>query len=51
MEEAIRIDPQDGEVYYFRGLVYNVLGKYEEAEQVFQKAKELGYEAPGSYNA
>jgi len=41
--EAIRLDPQNAKAYNNRGLTYQSLGKVEEAERDFQKAKELGY--------
>ena len=42
--EAIRLEPQVGEGYHYRGLAYEEMGKTKEAERDFAKAKELGYE-------
>ena len=42
-DEAIRLNPQYVYAYNNRGLTYQSLGKVEEAERDFQKAKELGY--------
>jgi Flp pilus assembly protein TadD len=36
-----------GEAYYGRGLAYQRLGEKAKAEQDFEKAKKLGYKAPG----
>lgn len=38
---AIKINPDDGEVYGNLGLVYIQMGKKEEAKKELQKAKEL----------
>ena len=43
-DEAIRVDSEYAKAYNNRGLTYQSLGKVEEAERDFQKAKELGYE-------
>jgi Flp pilus assembly protein TadD len=43
-DEAIRLNPQDAEAYYVRGLIYGELGKSDEAARDFAKAKELGYD-------
>ena len=40
-DEAIRLDPQDADAYYNRGVVYGRIGKSIEAERDFAKAKEL----------
>jgi tetratricopeptide (TPR) repeat protein len=37
--------PSIGDAYYSRGLLYSKLGRIAEAEQDFQKAKELGVES------
>ena len=42
-ENYIRLNPQNAKAYNNRGLTYQSLGKVEEAERDFQKAKELGY--------
>ena len=42
--ETIRLDPRVADAYYNRGLAYQSLGKSEDAERDFQKAKDLGYE-------
>ena len=42
--DAIRLEPQAGEGYHYRGLAYEEMGKIKEAEWDLAKAKELGYE-------
>ena len=42
-DEAIRLERQDADAYYKRGLAHEALGKTIEAEREFAKAKELGY--------
>jgi tetratricopeptide (TPR) repeat protein len=42
-DEAINIDPQLGKAWYNKGLALQSLGRYNEANAVFAKAKELGY--------
>ena len=42
-DEAIRLNPQDADAYYNRGIAYGDLGKREESERDLRKAKELGY--------
>ena len=42
-DEAIRLERQDADAYYKRGLAHEALGKTIEAERDFAKAKELGY--------
>jgi len=41
--QAIRLNPNGAELYYNRGLCYQVLGQNSKAEADFEKAKELGY--------
>lgn len=41
---AIKINPQYAKAYYNRGLLLNKMGRIEEAQRDFDKAKELGYE-------
>lgn len=45
LTEAIRLDPQNGDAYYNRGIAYQHLGMTEESESDFEKAKELGVDA------
>ena len=45
-DEAIRLNPQYGSVYYNRGIAYRNLGQQEIADRDFQKAKELGHKGP-----
>ena len=42
--EAIRLDPKDGQAYYGRGLAYEEKGDKTNAEKDFAQAKQLGYE-------
>ena len=42
-DEAIRLNPQDANAYYNRGLAYGDLGKRVESERDIRKAKELRY--------
>ena len=44
LDEAIRLNPEDGRAYYNRGISYEEMGKTKEAERDFAKAKELGVE-------
>ena len=39
--EVIRLNPKDANAYNNRGLVYQTLGKAEQAQRDFDKAKEL----------
>jgi Flp pilus assembly protein TadD len=43
-DEAIRINPENANAYYGRGLAYGELGKSVESERDIQKAKFLGYD-------
>ena len=43
-DAAFRLDPQDAQAYYNRGLTYERLGKSTEAKLDIAKAKELGYD-------
>jgi len=42
--EAIRLDPEDAEAYYGRGVAYEKKGEKSKAEEDFAQAKKLGYE-------
>lgn len=42
-EEAIRLDPNLALAYYCKGLVLRNLGRDDEAQRAFEKAKQLGY--------
>ena len=44
-EHAIRISPNDGEIYYNCGLVLDAAGKLEDAIRAFQRALELDIES------
>ena len=44
MEQAIRLDPYNGEFYYGKGSVLRALGRAAEANQALKKARELGFE-------
>jgi tetratricopeptide (TPR) repeat protein len=44
-DEAIRLNPKDGESYYNRGLCHQGLDQDVEAKADFDKAKQLGYRA------
>jgi tetratricopeptide (TPR) repeat protein len=40
-DQAIKLDPNDADVWYNKGVALEKLGKYEEAEKCFAKFKEL----------
>jgi len=40
-EQAIRLDPNYTYAYYGKGFVLNELKRYKEAEQAFEKARQL----------
>jgi Flp pilus assembly protein TadD len=40
---SIRLDVQNGQAYYFRGLMYSKLSKNIEAKVDYNKSLELGY--------
>ena len=42
-DQAISLDPKDATAYYNRGLALDRLGKKKEAQQAYNKAKQLGY--------
>ena len=42
--EAIRLNPEYADAYYYRSLAYQQKGNQSKAEADFAKAKELGYE-------
>jgi len=42
-DEAIRLDPNYAEAWHFKGVTLKALGRNEEANAAFAKAKELGY--------
>ena len=42
-DEAIRLVPRAGVIYYYKGRAYGQIGEHEEALQDYAKAKELGY--------
>jgi Flp pilus assembly protein TadD len=43
---AVELNPQMGEIYYFRGLCYAAKGNNAQAQQDIQKSKALGYNPP-----
>jgi tetratricopeptide (TPR) repeat protein len=43
LDNAIKLNPNYGEAYYHKGLALDKLGKKNDAETSFKKAKELGY--------
>ena len=45
-DEAIRLNPEDGEAYHNRGVAHGKKGELARAEADFAKAKELGYANP-----
>jgi len=45
---AVALDPASGRSTYGRGLVRLLLGDEDGAERDFQRARELGYDDPGS---
>lgn len=48
--EAVSLNPNDGDAYYGRGIVYSELGQYELAIQDFDKAIEFNPDFEGYYN-
>jgi len=43
-DEAIKIDPNDGYAYYWRGQAHSQLGNSAQSTKDLAKAEELGYE-------
>jgi Flp pilus assembly protein TadD len=41
IDKTLKIDPQNSDAWYQKGLCYQKLGSDEEANQCFQKAKEF----------
>ncbi|KAF5418231.1 MAG: hypothetical protein C5S38_00205 [Candidatus Methanophagaceae archaeon] len=44
-DKAIELNPEFGDTWNNKGVNLEKLGRKDEAEHCFQKAKELGYEA------
>ena len=44
ISKAIELNPNDEKAWYAKGVVLERLGKKDEAEHCFQRAKELGHE-------
>ena len=42
-DQAIRLNPNDDFAYYGKGIALRTMGKTNEAEQAFEKARQLGY--------
>ncbi len=47
LDEALRHDPANAHVFYFRAQVYQAVGEADKAEADFTEAKRLGYVAEG----
>jgi len=45
---ALELNPQMGEIYYFRGMCYAAKGNNAQAQQDVQKSKALGYNPPAN---
>lgn len=43
LEKAVSINASNGEIHYFLGMSYGYLDKYDEANNEFKKARDLGY--------
>ena len=43
MERACQLNPQDGELFYWRGKIYKELRDQDSARRDFDKALDLGY--------
>ncbi len=50
INEAIRLNPDYAEAYYFRGAVYDTLGDYNQSIANYNKAIELNSQFPTFYN-
>ena len=50
-EEAIKINPKDGDAYYNIGVAYDKLEQYEKALQFVNKAIEINPEFAGAYHS
>lgn len=43
LEKAVTIDARNGEIHYFLGIAFSYVDQYEQAQEAFKTAKELGY--------
>lgn len=43
LEQTILLEPKWAKVHYNRGCAFEYLGRLEEAQQAYDKAKELGF--------
>jgi Flp pilus assembly protein TadD len=42
-DEVIRLDPEDADAWYYKGVTLELLGRTTEADTAYTKAKELGW--------